>query len=91
MGWSDVLDDMERRIAGAERVLGEGGAPPVPFQLPGDLGPLPASMVERAERIRCDTERVINEVSAALSLVASALCRPQEHDYQAPSYVDARI
>jgi len=89
--WADVLADMERRIEAAERALRHGGAPPAPFFLPADLGPLPADLVARARSIQYDTTRVTAQVAAARDLVAAALCRPQERASQPPAYIDARV
>jgi hypothetical protein len=88
--WADVLGDMERRVADARRALGHGGAPPAPFCLPVDLGPLPAELADRARRIQYDTALVAAQVSAARDLIAAALCRPQERVLTAPTYIDAR-
>jgi hypothetical protein len=88
--WADVLGDMERRIEAAEHALRHGGAPPAPFWLPTDLGPLPAGLVAQAQRIQDDTARVAAQVSATRDLVAAALCRTREMPSQAPAYIDAR-
>jgi hypothetical protein len=90
VSWAEVLADMERRIEAAEHALRSGGAPPAPFWLPTDLGPLPAGLVAQARRIQDDTARVTAQVSAARDLVAAALCRPHEIPSQAPAYIDAR-
>jgi hypothetical protein len=89
--WVDVLADMERRIAAAQRVLRHGGAPADPFWIPADLGPLPGGLVARAQRIQDDTALVAAQVSAARGLVAAAMCRPEERSSQSPAYIDARI
>ena len=90
MKWADVLADMEQRVEAAEHALRQGGAPPAPFWLPTDLGPLPASLVAQAQRISDDTARVAAQVSAARDLVAAALCRAPEISSPAPAYIDAK-
>jgi hypothetical protein len=90
VSWADVLADMEQRIEAAEHALRHGGAPPAPFWLPTDLGPLPAGLVAQAQRIQDDTARVAAQVSTTRDLVAAALCRTREMPAPAPAYIDAR-
>lgn len=83
--WAGVLDDMERRVAAAELVLGGGGPPPAASELPAGLGALPPELRARAESVYARTADVELRLEAAMAAVSSAF-RGQERP--APVYVD---
>ena len=88
MGWAEVLDDMERRLAQASAVLSGGPPPPAMAPLPPHLGPLPAALVGRARQLKADTDRLAGEVGDARLRVAAGIRGRTDTSAPAPAYVD---
>ena len=68
--WSEVLDRLESDVAAAEDVLRAGLAVEetraADWQAPHDLGPLPATLRERAERLLARQRRAELQMRHAL-------------------------
>ena len=63
MGWAEVLDAFEARIADQRAALDDGDAGEVaPFDAPDDLGPLPAHLHERATALAREAEDLVAEL-----------------------------
>ena len=88
MGWPEVLDDVERRLAEVDRQLRTGGPAVSAFDLPGDLGPLPPDLAPRAERALRLTRIKQAQVEAARDRVGDALRPGREPGREPAAYVD---
>lgn len=65
--WSRALDEMELAVREAEELLADAHRPPpAPWSPPVGLGPLPASLEERARTILERQLTVAQAVSAAM-------------------------
>ena len=96
-GWAEILDEMERRVATADRVRAGEDVRARNFALPAGLGPLPPEYRERAEAVLAATlsaeaalEAEMADVAAQLagapsSAAAGVAPRPQ------PAYVDRSV
>ena len=73
MGWPEVLDDIEGRLADVDRELSTGGPAVSAFELPADLGPLPDELRQRAGRALHQTRIKQAEAERARDLIADAL------------------
>ncbi len=91
MGWPEVLDDMERRLAEVDRELGTGGPAVSPFALPADLGPLPADLRVRATRALRQTRAKQAEVEAARNRIADALRQGRVVSREPAAFLDTWI
>ncbi len=91
MGWPEVLDDMERRLADVDTELGTGGPAVPPFVLPADLGPLPADLRQRATRALRQTQAKQAEVEAARDRIADALRQGRVVTREPAAYLDTWI
>jgi len=88
MGWHEVLDDIESRLADVDRELKTGG-PAVPaFVLPDDLGPLPEELRERVTHALRDTLAKQDLVEAARERVADALRQGRASTREPAAYLD---
>ncbi|HUY22926.1 MAG TPA: hypothetical protein VMV22_11390 [Acidimicrobiales bacterium] len=91
MGWSEVLDDIERRLTDVKRGLRTGEPATTPFTLPEDLGPLPVQLRLRAQRALRATEAMQADVEEARDRIADALRRGRATTREPAAYVDTRI
>jgi hypothetical protein len=91
VGWHDVLDDMERRLDDVDRELTTGGPAVSPFELPADLGPLPADLRERARRALQETRAKQIEVEVARDRVADALRQGRTVPREPAAFLDTWI
>ena len=91
MGWPEFLDDVEERLVDADRTLRTGEPVVSPFVMPGDLGPLPADLQQRATRALRSTVAKQIEVEAARDGVAEALRQGRVATREPASYVDTRL
>lgn len=89
--WAEVLDDMELRVADAERLLAAGGPPPPTFALPGGLGPLPPELRRRAEAVLEATVDAQRRVEQRFWVMAEALRRDPRDASPAAAYIDRRV
>lgn len=88
MGWPEVLDDMEGRLADVDGQLRTGGAAVSPFTLPADLGPLPPALHERARRALRQTEAAQARAEAARDGIADALRQSRTSGREPAAYLD---
>lgn len=96
--WAEVLDEMERRVAVAERALAGEAVQPRHFALPAGLGPLPPEYQQRAEALLAATraaetrfEAEMAEVAAQLAAVSSAGPAAAPAERPRPAYVDRSV
>jgi hypothetical protein len=96
--WEEVLDDMERRVALAERTLAGEPVRLPQFDLPASIGPLPAYLRERARAVLAATRRVEERMEVGLGALAlriyeldaarAAVAASANQARPAPIYVD---
>jgi hypothetical protein len=100
--WSAALDELEMSIERFAQLAltaygTDTGAPtvPEPFVLPGDLGPVPDELRDRADELVGRSESVQTELHRVRDLVAAQIAglhkAPQAHAYhddRDPSYLD---
>jgi hypothetical protein len=91
VGWSEVLDDMERRVAEVRRGLRTGDVSATPFTLPADLGPLPVELQWRAACALRETESVQADVEIARDRIVDALRLGRLTPREPAAYVDTRV
>ena len=91
MGWRELLDDIERRLADVDRELRTGGPPVPPFELPPDLGPLPADLRQRAKNALRDTVAKQAQVEEARDGIAQALRQGRIDSREPAAYLDTWI
>jgi hypothetical protein len=91
VGWHEVLDDIETRLTDVDRQLTTAGPAVPPFELPDDLGPLPADLRHRAERALRETRRKQLDAEAARDKIADALHRGRTTTREPPAYLDTWI
>ncbi len=65
MGWRELLEDIERRLADVDRELSTGGPAVSRFDMPDNLGPLPADLRQRAKNALRDTQAKQAQAEAA--------------------------
>jgi hypothetical protein len=88
--WPEALEEMEERLAAAERTLSLGTPPPGTFEEPTEAGPLPPELRERAVGILTATRRLEWRVRAARDRLAQARLRSVAPERKPSAYVDAR-
>ena len=91
MGWRELLDDIERRLADADRVLSTGGPAVSAFEMPPDLGPLPVDLRQRAKKALRETEAKQARAEAARDGVAEALRQGRINSREPAAYLDTWI
>jgi hypothetical protein len=91
VGWPEVLDDMEDRLADVDRELSRGGPAVAPLALPADLGPLPADLRPRAVRALQQTRAMQARAEAAREGIAEALRRGRTASREPAAYLDTWI
>ena len=91
MGWHEVLDDIENRLAEVDRELSTGGPAVSPFTLPPDLGPLPADLRGRAVRALDQNRAKQAQAEAARDRVAHALRQGRTASREPAAYLDTWI
>jgi hypothetical protein len=91
VGWPEVLDDMERRLADVDRELETGGPAVPPLALPADLGPLPADLRPRATRALQQTRAKQGQVEQARNRIADALRQARVVSREPAAYLDTWI
>jgi hypothetical protein len=91
VGWPEVLDDIEDRLADVDRELSRGGPAVAPFVLPADLGPLPAALRPRAVRALQQTRARQAQAEAARDGIAEALRQSRTVDRGPAAYLDTWI
>lgn len=68
--WTRALDAFEQRIADQREALDRGEAGEIPpFEPPQGLGPLPASLSDRAGRLLAEARDVEEELRGALAFL----------------------
>jgi hypothetical protein len=87
MNWSSALDEMEQRLADAERAIA-GGPAPAWFALPTGIGPLPVELRERAEGILAATVALEGRVERARSTLVTGLAQARRNPGPTGAYVD---
>ncbi len=87
MDWSSALDEMEQRLADAERALA-GGPAPAWFALPVGLGRLPVALRGRAEAILAATASLEGRVEGARAALGTGLARARQRPGPTGAYVD---
>jgi hypothetical protein len=66
--WESVLDDLERRIDHAERLIGSADADVLPdWEPPTHLGPLPRHLLDRAQRLVEHQQALVGRISRLLA------------------------
>jgi hypothetical protein len=91
VGWPELLDDIERRLAQVDRELATGGPAVAPFEMPDDLGPLPPELRQRAERMLRETLTKQAAVEQARDRIVDALRQGRVAPPQPAAYFDTRI
>ena len=91
MGWPELLDDIERRLADVDRELSAGGPPVSAFELPDDLGPLPADLRPRATKALRHTLAKQAEAEKARDGIAEALRQGRMSPRGPAAYLDTWI
>jgi hypothetical protein len=88
VGWHEVLDEIEDRLADVDRELSTGGPAVSPFSLPPDLGPLPAHLRSRAMRALDQTRAKQAQAEATRDGIAEALRRGRAASREPAAYLD---
>jgi hypothetical protein len=91
VGWRELLDDVERRLADVDRELSTGGPPVSAFVLPDDLGPLPADLRQRAKKALRDTQIKQAQAEEARNGIAEALRQGRIDSREPAAYLDTWI
>lgn len=91
MGWPEVLDEMERRLADVDRELRSGGPAVAPWALPDDLGPLPAELRPRARQTLALTRAKQAEAEEARARIGEALRQGRTVAREPAAYVDTWV
>jgi hypothetical protein len=91
VGWPEVLDDIEERLADVDRELRTGGPAVSPFALPSGLGPLPADLRERARRALGQTQARQAEAEQARDRLGDALRQGRTATREPAAYLDTWI
>jgi hypothetical protein len=91
VGWRELLDDIERRLADVDRELTRGGPSVTAFVLPDDLGPLPADLRQRAKNALRDTQAKQAQVEEARNGIAQALRQGRIDSREPAAYLDTWI
>lgn len=91
MTWDEILDDMEDRLLRADLVLAGHGPAPDPFELPADMGPIPAGLEGRARAVLHRTLRTERALEAARLRIVDRLAADGHSARLAPAYVDTRL
>jgi hypothetical protein len=88
VGWDEVLDDMEGRLAEVDRELSTGTPSVSAFVLPADLGPLPDELRQRAGRALIQTRIKQAEAERARDRIADALRQGRLVPREPAAYLD---
>jgi hypothetical protein len=92
--WDEALDALEQDLA-AQRAALTAGQPTAPadFEPPGDLGPLPARLVERARQLLAENQAVAAALQAAMARVERELAATERAAQRPPlpSFVDRKL
>jgi hypothetical protein len=88
VGWREVLDDMEDRLADVDRHLSTGGPAVAPLALPEDLGPLPDDLRARAGRTLSETRAKLALAEAARDGLADGLRQGRASTRGSAAYLD---
>lgn len=65
--WESALDDLERQLASAERMIASADVDDqTDWEPPGHLGPLPLPLLTRAQRLLERQQAVITQIPAVL-------------------------
>jgi hypothetical protein len=91
VGWRELLEDIERRLADVDRELSTGGPAVSRFEMPDDLGPLPADLRQRAKNALRDTQAKQAQAEAARDGVAEALRKGRIDSREPAAYLDTWI
>ena len=92
VAWRACLDRLAQHLAAQRRAIGCGDVASLQAFVPeSGLGPLPASLRDRARRLESECAALVDELAEARARTAhqlEALAHP--HHDAAPSYVDSR-
>ncbi|HXQ44555.1 MAG TPA: hypothetical protein VN816_07935 [Acidimicrobiales bacterium] len=91
MGWPEVLDDIEGRLAEVDRELSTGTPSVSAFELPAGLGPLPDELRERAGRALRQTRIKQAEAERARDRIGDALHQGRVVPREPAAYLDTWI
>ena len=91
-GWPSILDEIEHRLAQAQKGMSEGLFAFEPIEIPPSVGPVPPDCRTRVSELHALTVELAQTVEAAMAGVSANLSRRTSAvtATQPPSYIDRR-
>lgn len=87
--WTEVLDEMERRLAEADRALAGEAVRISPFEIPDVAERLPSNEWDRARAVLAATLVMEQRIEAEMGTMSTRLrARPSIQGRPAPTYFD---